>query len=438
MGLMDILKDIDLKDIAMGMAVASHGNTAVPNVINIMEQRRKEEEARERSANTTIFITSLFKNLSGPDPTMDLMKQQRTVNAMPDEVTQYDTSGIPAAVSQEDLMASMVDPTVGIVRESPEDQTPAWDTGSITGKRVSNPEKAKASADFILSVYKARETIPNVADAVASLMPQIQGKDLDPQLVMSALSTVYNKRESQIAKMMDIAARHEEKEADRKAKSMEIVSFDPTHRVMTKGGKLISEGSSKKTGAIYNDLSAIYGSEAVDAMSPAERITAWKNIKSDKVTVIGHDPKGNPITTDEVGQQWVTFSDGTKEVYRGKITPKVDRVEKTEKDRQPTTLTELKGMMERGEITRDQYKKRLLAVPGLFNYLSEEGGGGEPTSGERPQAKPKGEAPKPTTAQPQTNSIKANAIGNNVIIEGKSYPIVNGIVTVGKQKYRVK
>jgi hypothetical protein len=246
-GIMDILNNIDFKDIAMGMALASQGNTAVPNVMNIIEKQRIEDEAKQKAKMTNDFMEQVYtKGMSGVDPTLDLMRRDRAINAMPDTVTQYDTSKIPSAVSNEELMASMIDPTLGIVKSSPEDMTPAWNPADITKQEVSNPAKEKAKADFILSVAEAKKSMPNVADAIGSIWPQFRDKDLDPHLVSSAFAALYGQNEKKMMKLLEFEEKHQLREETAKEKKSKITWVDPTHSGYDSEGKLIVQGRDKE------------------------------------------------------------------------------------------------------------------------------------------------------------------------------------------------
>ena len=100
MGLGDLLGNFDLKDLAMAMAVASHGDNVVPTVVTMMEQQRKEAEAKQKEANTVNFLTSLFREMGKyEDPTLNLLKQQAEISALPDEITAYNTKAIPGTIS---------------------------------------------------------------------------------------------------------------------------------------------------------------------------------------------------------------------------------------------------------------------------------------------------------------------------------------------------
>jgi hypothetical protein len=207
MGLMDILNGIDLKDIAMGMAVASNGDTAVPTVLNILDKQRKEQEAKDQARNTSNFIQAIYAS-QGNDPTAQILAKQRTLNAMPDTTTQYDTSGIPAAQSGE-----------------PGSQEAAYNAmsgGGITTQEAPNLDKAKASIDFAQQVVKARDSIPNVADAIAKVWPQFQDKNLDPQLVSSAFAHLYSVNEKKVEKLITIMDKQQAREDAAKTKQEEF------------------------------------------------------------------------------------------------------------------------------------------------------------------------------------------------------------------------
>jgi hypothetical protein len=186
MGLMDILNGIDLKDIAMGMAVASQGNTAVPNVINILDKRRAEEEVKAKNLQTSKMLDELYSNpaLFGQDKSMDLISKQQQVNAMPDTIPEY-SNELP------------VDPATGLELPVPQ----------ATGQEILNPEKAKAQANFIVDVAGAQQQLPNMADAIA----QIGNKypDIDADVKVKVYSALYGQRESLVKKYMDIAEKQQ-------------------------------------------------------------------------------------------------------------------------------------------------------------------------------------------------------------------------------------
>lgn len=147
----------------------------------------------------------------------------------------------------------------------------------------------------------------------------------------------------------------------------------------------------------------------------AQKFVEKKEEKEKEFTVKGHSPAGNPVSVSKDGQQYEFLPSGEKRVYRGRLIPLVDRIQ-TEKDSKPTAISELKKMRDSGEITPQQYKQRLLSVPGLFNVLQEEGGN-EPLPDTRPSitqpsiAQPKKVAPPPLKGKivsdlPPASSVK--------------------------------
>jgi hypothetical protein len=195
MGLKEILGSIDLKDLAMGMAVASQGDTAVPDVMKVLEQRRLEQDRKNQQGLTNEFLYDAYNQLSGgSNPVPGILQKERQINAMPETVPQYDTAGVTTP-------------------------QPVGVTGlDEATTNVSNQAKAQASADFIIEAQEISKKMPNWADGVAYLRNKYRDKPVDSQLVSSALSSLYGKREAQILKGMEIADRQQAREDTAKTK----------------------------------------------------------------------------------------------------------------------------------------------------------------------------------------------------------------------------
>jgi hypothetical protein len=195
MGLKEILGSIDLKDLAMGMAVASQGDTAVPDVMKVLEQRRLEQDRKNQQGLTNEFLYDAYNQLSGgSNPVPGILQKERQINTMPETVPQYDTAGVTTP-------------------------QPVGVTGlDEATTNVSNQAKAQASADFIIEAQEISKKMPNWADGVAYLRNKYRDKPVDSQLVSSALSSLYGKREAQILKGMEIADRQQAREDTAKTK----------------------------------------------------------------------------------------------------------------------------------------------------------------------------------------------------------------------------
>jgi hypothetical protein len=296
MGLMDILNGIDLKDIAMGMAVASNGDTAVPAVLNILDKQRKEQEAKDQARNTSNFIQAIYAS-QGNDPTAQILAKQRTLNAMPDTTTQYDTSGIPAAQSGE-----------------PGSQEAAYNAmsgGGITTQDAPNLDKAKASIAFVQEATKARDSMPNVADAIAKIWPQFQDKNLDPQLVSSAFAHLYSVNEKKVEKLITIMDKQQAREDASKIKQEE---FQNKITPLGKSGEWYSQGGIAK----QNPGEA---EPKTDAYNVAKRLVQSKNpgvpiteqMINDEMIATGAAMTGKKAEATELAKQVGGFTTWTPE-----------------------------------------------------------------------------------------------------------------------------
>jgi hypothetical protein len=281
MGLADILGGINLKDIAMGLAVASNGNTAVSEVLNIMEKQRLEQEKKDQARNTSNFIQAIYGS-QGNDQTPQILAKQRGLNAMPDTVKTQDFTNFG------------VDQTTG-----------EYNTGSEMSSPPTieepNLAKAKASIDFVQELNKARDTLPNVADAIAKIWPQFQDKNLDPQLVSSAFAHLYGVNEKKVEKLMGIMDKQQAREDVIKTKK-ETITFHPSDQTgYDWQGKVVVSGTPKdestnesKNAILLEKFRTQYG----------ETDPRYLNLKAAMGKKIAPDVKSFQVGGQEIPHQW--------------------------------------------------------------------------------------------------------------------------------------